>query len=167
MLIKTIRKDLIANRNSGLLTNFFLVNYRIGRLLYLSKLKNKVLYPLYALTVINSRVLSAIFGCSVPFSSNIGNNVEFRHGLYGVFISGHAVIGENCKILHHVTIGSNYNSIGKTGAPIVHDGVFIGAGCKIIGPISIGRNCRIGANCLIVKSMEDGKTAYAPMAFIK
>lgn len=74
------------------------------------------------------------------------------HGLYGIFISNQAKIGKNVVIMQQVTIGSN-TTIGssKNGSPTIHDGVYIGAGAKLIGKIDIGENSRIGANAIVVK----------------
>ena len=66
------------------------------------------------------------------------------HGLYGVFISKDAEIGENCTIFHQVTIGSNRIEGSKHyGAPKIGNNVYIGAGAKIIGGITIGDNVNI------------------------
>jgi len=80
----------------------------------------------------------------------------FPHGPMGIFISKGAIIGENCVIFHHVTIGSNTIPTSKTkGAPIIGNNVFIGAGAVIIGGITIGNNCRIGANCIVTQDIPD------------
>jgi len=84
----------------------------------------------------------------------------FPHGCYGVFISGGARIGRNAVIFQHVTIGSNtLNNSKNTGSPIIGDTVYIGAGAKIIGGITIGDNCRIGANAVVYEDMPSNSVA--------
>lgn len=96
------------------------------------------------------------YGAYLPFNNSIEGGINFPHGLYGVFISGGATIGENCTIFQHVTIGSNaiYNSKGY-GSPTIGKNCFIGAGAKIIGKVTIGNNCRIGANCVVSCDVPD------------
>lgn len=84
--------------------------------------------------------------------------------MYGVFISGKAIIGSYCIILHQVTIGSNQGSQGTLSAPTIGDKVFIGAGAKVIGNIVIGDSVRIGANALVCKNIPSFSTCYAPMS---
>lgn len=81
------------------------------------------------------------------------------HGLYGVFISKDAVIGENCVIFHQVTIGSNsIEGSEHYGAPKIGNNVYIGAGAKIIGGITIGDNVNIGANCIVFSDIPSNST---------
>ena len=99
-----------------------------------------------------------------PLSCVLPESTLFPHDIYGCFFSIKAVIGENCTIFHHVTIGSNFEnkfkaSQAKTwGAPKIEDNVFIGAGAKIIGPITIGSGAKIGAGCIVNKDVPSGAT---------
>ena len=78
----------------------------------------------------------------------------FPHGPLGVFISNSAHIGKKCVIFQQVTIGSNTIKDSKNqGAPYLEDGVYIGCGAKIIGNVHVGRNARIGANCVVVRDV--------------
>ena len=72
------------------------------------------------------------------------------HGMAGIFISYGAKVGPGCTIFHQVTIGSNTlpDSRGQ-GAPVIGRNVYIGAGAKIIGGVTVGDNARIGANCAV------------------
>lgn len=96
--------------------------------------------------------------------ANISDSVVFPHGIRGIFISGDAIIGDNCVIFHQVTIGSNTIPDSKTfGAPTIGKNCYIGAGTKIIGRITIGDNCRIGANCIVTGDVpEDSLVIMAP-----
>lgn len=72
----------------------------------------------------------------------------------GIVIHKDAVIGPNCLIFQQVTIGTN----GK-GVPHIGGHVDIGAGARIIGPITIGDHARIGANAVVTHDVPSGRTA--------
>lgn len=164
--MRKIYEDVITNKHSGLLTKLLLVNFRIGQHLLIAKKRYGVaVWPLYLFPFIVLRLMSILFGCSVPFSTSIGRRVLFRHGFYGVFLSGNAIIGDDCEILHHVTIGSNIG-VKPLSAPKIGNRFFIGVGAKIIGGIQVGNGCKIGAQALIVKDVLDNHTCLAPIAAI-
>ncbi len=81
------------------------------------------------------------------------------HGLAGIFISYGASIGPGCTIFHQVTIGSNTlpDSRGQ-GAPVIGRNVYIGAGAKIIGAVTVGDNARIGANAVVTFDVPPNAT---------
>ena len=94
------------------------------------------------------------YGSSIGTGAVILEPPIFPHGPLGIFISTKAHIGKNVVIFQQVTIGSNTLSDSKgKGAPYIEDNVFIGAGAKIIGNVHIGKNARIGANCVVVKDV--------------
>jgi serine O-acetyltransferase len=89
----------------------------------------------------------------------IGRNAEIAPGFVmlhsiGVVINSSVRAGINLTIEHGVTIGSEKNK-----SPILGNNVFIGAGAKIIGPVTIGSNVKIGANAVVVHDLPDGATA--------
>lgn len=96
---------------------------------------------------------NASLGTHMGFGAEIGEDVSFPHGLYGIVISHNASIGNNATIYHQVTIGE-----GKNGAPIIGDNVFIGAGAIIIGKVRIGNNVKIGAGCIVTCDVPDDAT---------
>ncbi|MBP9600252.1 MAG: serine acetyltransferase [Lutibacter sp.] len=92
----------------------------------------------------------------LPFNNEIKGPINFLHGTYGIFISGGAIIGQNCTIYQQVTIGSNMLIDSKSlGSPTIGNNCLIGAGAKIIGNVHIGNNCRIGANTVVTKDLPD------------
>lgn len=99
----------------------------------------------------------------------IDSNAKIAKGLYiGHFGSIHieGTIGENCSIAQEVTIG--YLGFGKRGLPKIGNNVFIGAGAKILGDITIGDNVRIGANAVVRKSIPDNSVvAGVPVRVLK
>src|SRR5690606_24970103 len=76
---------------------------------------------------------------------------------YGIVIHSSARIGEKVTILHQVTIGGKDASTLRD-VPIIGDQVTIGAGAKILGPITIGKDATIGANAVVTKDVPEGAT---------
>lgn len=109
------------------------------------------------------RLIQLLYGSSIPLNTKFVSTPIFPHGLYGIFISGDAIIGDNVTIYHQVTIGSNYSHMSKyKGAPIIGDNVTLGAGSKIIGGIKIGKNVKVGTNCSVNHSVNDNLTVVMP-----
>lgn len=88
-----------------------------------------------------------IFSCEIPYKATIGYGTEFTHGGLGVVINSDTIIGENCKILHGVTIGGRGGK-GRKGAPVIGNNVLVGCHAQILGPIRIGDNVKIGGGQL-------------------
>ena len=91
-----------------------------------------------------------LFNCSVPASCEMGGGTKFGYGGIGVVIHARAVIGKNCMI------GQGVKKKKKSGwyeVPVIGNNVHINAGAKIIGPVRIGDNVEIGANCVVVKDV--------------
>ena len=103
----------------------------------------------------------------IPWTAVIGSNLCLPHGISGIYISGGAVIGDNCTIFHQVTIGSNTLADSLcAGSPHIGNNVYIGAGAKIIGNVNIGDNVRIGANCVVAEDVPNNSTVVMPKARI-
>lgn len=73
----------------------------------------------------------------------------------GVVIHEDAVVGDDCMIMQQVTIGM----IGDGEVPTIGNGVYIGAGAKIIGKVRVGDGARIGANAVVTKDVPSSGTA--------
>lgn len=117
--------------------------------------KNKILNKIRYLKVF--RIMKKTHSL-IPINNNI-NEFITPHGLFGIYISFGANIGNNCVIFNNVTIGSNTLKDSKGyGAPTIGNNVYIGAGAKIIGNVKIGDNVRIGANCVVVNDVEKNST---------
>lgn len=96
------------------------------------------------------------YGAFIAHSARFESEPCFPHNLNGIFIAGNAKIGRNCIIFQQVTIGANSLPDSKgAGTPIIGDNVYIGAGAKIIGAVTIGNNCRVGANCVVTSDVPD------------
>lgn len=96
--------------------------------------------------------------CLIPINNNV-NEFITPHGLFGIYISFGAKIGNDCVIFNNVTIGSNTLKDSKGyGAPTIGNNVYIGVGAKIIGNVNIGNNVRIGANCVVTSDVPSDST---------
>ncbi|MBI1981246.1 MAG: serine O-acetyltransferase [Methylocystis sp.] len=88
--------------------------------------------------------------------ATIGRRFFIDHGA-GVVIGETAVVGDDVTLYHGVTLGGVSWSPGKRH-PTLEDGVVVGAGAKILGPIVIGRNARVGANSVVIESVTHDAT---------
>lgn len=98
-----------------------------------------------------SYIARSITGIEIHPASTIGKRLFIDHGM-GVVIGETTHIGDNVTIYHGVTLGGTSLNKGKRH-PTVSDGVTIGAGAKLLGPITIGKNSRIGANSVVLKDV--------------
>ena len=99
------------------------------------------------------RFWSIVTGADIPINCRIGGGLLLPHP-NGVVIAPDAEIGVNCIIFQQVTIGTN----GR-GYPVIGDDVEIGAGAKVLGPISIGSRAQLGANAVVVRDVREGAVA--------
>lgn len=88
--------------------------------------------------------------------ATIGARFFIDHGA-GVVIGETAVVGDDVTLYHGVTLGGVSWSPGKRH-PTLRDGVLVGAGAKILGPVVIGENARIGANSVVMEETPPGAT---------
>jgi len=107
---------------------------------------------------------SAVFGLDIHPCAEIGAGVFLDHGS-GIVIGETAKIGNDCTILHDVTLGGTGNEPGNRH-PKVGNNCMIGAGTKILGNIAIGNRCKIGAGSLVLIPVPHGATAVGVPARI-
>ncbi len=88
--------------------------------------------------------------------ATIGRRCFIDHGA-GVVIGETAVLGDDVTLYHGVTLGGVSWSPGKRH-PTLGDGVLVGAGAKILGPITVGAGSRVGANSVVVEDVPEGMT---------
>lgn len=96
-------------------------------------------------------------GIEIHPGATLGRRVFIDHGM-GVVIGETAVIGDDCTLYHGVTLGGTSWNKGKRH-PTLEAGVVIGAGAKVLGPITVGEGAKIGSNAVVVKDVPANATA--------
>ena len=97
-----------------------------------------------------------ITGIEIHPGAVIGRRFFIDHGM-GVVIGETAIIGDDCMLYHGVTLGgTTWDKVKRH--PTLKNGVVIGAGAKILGPITLGNNVRVGSNSVVVRSIADNET---------
>jgi len=108
--------------------------------------------------------VSQNFQIDIHPNATIGRGVMMDHGT-GIVVGETARIGNNCSILHHVTLGGS----GRAGVdrhPKVGNGVLLGAGSSVLGNINIGDGCQIGAGTLVISDLPPHSVAVGVPAKI-
>jgi serine O-acetyltransferase len=96
-------------------------------------------------------------GIEIHPGAKVGRRVFIDHGM-GVVIGETAELGDDCTLYHGVTLGGTSWQKGKRH-PTLQPGVIIGAGAKVLGPITVGAGAKIGSNAVVVKDVPAGATA--------
>lgn len=122
--------------------------HRIAHSLYNSRL--------FFLARFVSELSRWLTGIEIHPGAKIGRRLVIDHGM-GVVIGETAEIGDDCIIFHGVTLGGvKFDPVKRH--PTVGNRVLIGTGAKVLGPITLGDEARIGANAVVTKSVEPGQT---------
>ncbi|HEY7889417.1 MAG TPA: serine O-acetyltransferase [Steroidobacteraceae bacterium] len=116
---------------------------------------------LQKVAVLRHRFWSMITGADIPVNSCISGGLMIPHP-NGIVIHPGSEIGPNCMILQQVTIGV----ADGDRAPRLGGNVLVGSGAKVLGPVRIGDNARIGANAVVLQDVPDGATAVGVPARI-
>ncbi len=111
-----------------------------------------------------SHVARWLTGIEIHPGARIGRRFFIDHGM-GVVIGETAVIGDDCTLYHGVTLGGTTWQKGKRH-PTLGNGVVVGAGAKILGPIKVGDNARIGSNSVVLKDVPPGATVVGIPAHV-
>ncbi len=99
---------------------------------------------------------SEIFGVDIHPAARIGKGIMIDHA-HSIVIGETAVVGDNCSMLHSVTLGGTGKSDGDRH-PKIGNGVLIGAGAKVLGNISVGNCSRIAAGSVVLADVPSCKT---------
>lgn len=91
-------------------------------------------------------------GIEIHPGAKLGKKLFIDHGM-GVVIGETAEVGDNVTMYHGVTLGGIGGQPDTKRHPTIEDDVIIGAGAKILGPITIGRGAKIGANAVVLKDV--------------
>ena len=111
---------------------------------------------------LNSFIILITSGIRLYRETKIGKDLHLIHS-GNIQIHPCSVIGDYCGIQQDVTLGINME---RPGAPIIGNNVYIGAGAKILGEVTIGDGSRIAANSLVISDVPPGATAIGVPARI-
>jgi serine O-acetyltransferase len=103
-----------------------------------------------------SQVSRFLTGIEIHPGAKIGRRLFIDHGL-GVVIGETAIVGDDVTLYQGVTLGGTGKEHGKRH-PTIEDDVVIGSGAKVLGNITVGRNCRIGAGSVVLRSVPENST---------
>jgi serine O-acetyltransferase len=99
-------------------------------------------------------VLSILTGSDIDPNASLGRRLKLPHP-NGVVVHSDAVIGDDCMLMQQVTIGQ----LAEGPAPVLGSFVYVGAGAKILGSVTIGDRARIGANAVVLCHVPADSTA--------
>jgi serine O-acetyltransferase len=137
-----------------------LANYRWGKVV-LNVKHEKLRWLLSKIYGANQFIIMITSNIQISCQAKIGEGFHIIHS-GNIIIHPDVVIGDRCGIVCDVIIGTNM----KSGAPVIGNDVFIGAGAKVLGPIKIGDNVTIAANSLVTVDVPYGATALGVPAKI-
>ena len=104
---------------------------------------------------------STLSGTDIDLGTTIGERLQLPHP-NGVVMHSKTVIGDDCMIMQQVTLGQ----LAEESAPTIGNRVYIGAGAKVLGPVTIGDGAAIGANAVVLTDVPAGATAVGVPAKI-
>lgn len=119
--------------------------YRFSRWLYI--------HHVPFLPMLITLLIFLIYNSKVPYKAFIGKGTKLGYGGIGVVIHSESIIGNNCVIAQHVTIGGGNSHY--PGVPVIGNNVHISHGAIVFGGITVGNNVDIGANAVVNKPVPD------------
>lgn len=103
-----------------------------------------------------SQAARLLTGIEIHPGAKIGRRLFIDHGM-GVVIGETSIVGDDVTLYQGVTLGGTGKEHGKRH-PTLEDNVVVGGGAKILGNIIVGKNCRIGAGSVVLRSVPDNST---------
>lgn len=154
-----IFQDWEANRGNGR-GRFVLVMFRLAQVCY--GLPEPVRWLGWPLLAAYHLLVGWLLGIEIPASVRAGPGLRLYHGV-GLVVHRSVVLGRNCTLRHGTTLG---NRRGDKDAPVLGDGVDVGAQAILLGAIRIGDGARIGAGAVVLQDVPAGCTAVGNPARI-
>ncbi|MDR2723476.1 MAG: serine O-acetyltransferase [Cellulomonadaceae bacterium] len=111
-----------------------------------------------------SQLARFLTGIEIHPGAVIGRRLFIDHGM-GVVIGETTHIGDDCLLFHGSTLGGTKMQRGKRH-PTLADRVMVGAGAKVLGPITLGDDVQVGANAVVIKDVPAGAVAVGVPAKI-
>jgi serine O-acetyltransferase len=131
-----------------------LLQYRIARALYLSRLPSNVRNPLLAAMYAWRKIVEVATGICLPYTADLGPGLYVAH--FGqIIVNKRTVMGVHCTIAQGVTIGVSGRG-ERRGVPTIGNNVYIGPSATVAGKITVGDNAMISANSLVLADVPPG-----------
>src|SRR5262245_20710424 len=159
-----IRGDFRAHGRDWRSLGFWvMIVYRFGQWRYgvRPSLLRKLLSVIYKILF---KFVQIVTGIELPCEAIVGRNFVIDH-FGGIIVSGYARFGDNCRIRNGVVVG--LRRVDEPFAPTIGNNVDIGAGAKLLGPITIGDNSIIGANAVVIEDVPESSIAIGVPAVVK
>jgi serine O-acetyltransferase len=129
--------------------------YRLGNWLHVSRPSLPIRIPLKLMSFVANKFCEVFMEMCIDPQATIGPGLYIGH-IGGVHINPQAILGSNCDLAHRVTIGAS--AMGRQGAPVLGNDVYIGTGATLVGKIKVGNGAKIAANTLVISNIPDGAT---------
>ena len=143
-----------------------LIIYPSVHALIMHRVAHKVHNKGYKFTARLISQISRFFtGIEIHPGATIGEEILIDHGM-GVVIGETAEVGNRVTIYQGVTLGGTGKDTGKRH-PTLGNNIVVGSGAKVLGPITIEDNCKIGANSVVLESVPEGSTVVGVKARVK
>ena len=122
-------------------------------------------HKFYLLARLLSQVARWLTGIEIHPGATIGRRLFIDHGM-GVVIGETAEVGNDVTIYQGVTLGGTSLDRGKKRHPTIGNGAVIGGGAKVLGNITVGENCRVGAGSVVLRNVPPDSTVVGVPAHI-
>ena len=139
----------------------FILTYPGAKAVFFHKIANFFAIAKFHLVArIISQFSRFLTGIEIHPKANIGKNLFIDHGM-GVVIGETSEIGDNVTIYHMATLGGISPSVNSNEQrnikrhPTLKDNVVVGSGAQILGPVTVGKNAKIGANAVVTKDVPE------------
>lgn len=156
----TLRADFA--RNPDPLTRAVLLVFRIGQWAHRQGRMMRLLVGV-PYKIANLLLLRLGVGCDLPARLTCGPGLRLHHCGRGVAVHPRATLGANVTLFQQVAIGQRDN----TGEPVIGNGVLIGVGACVLGPVHLGDGARVAPNATVLDDVPAGGSAVGPRATIR
>ncbi|MGY3560530.1 serine O-acetyltransferase [Bradyrhizobium sp. USDA 4463] len=163
-MFENVRADYAAHGRDCAAQGFWvMLVYRFGR--WRHGIRPALLRkPASLLYKVLHKLVQILTGIELPCETVVGRNFVIDH-FGGIIVNGYARFGDNCRIRNGVMLG--LRRVEEPAAPRLGNNVDVGAGAKLLGPITIGDNVVIGANAMVITDVPANAVAVGVPATVR
>ena len=119
------------------------------------------------LAMITSRMIRHLYSAEIHWDADLAPGVSLVHGT-ALVLSREARVGSGCILFQSVTLGISIDPITRVvGGPTLEEGVHVGPGASVLGPITIGRDTKIMANAVVMASVPAYSLVEVPAVIVR